>query len=89
MDKTESIINDKFDSIELSENDESLEESSNDIIKSGAKKKSYKDRKLDHKLNKYEAILKKLENINRVTSSQVMNKSIELNYNNSIFYYNL
>ncbi|CAF0720566.1 unnamed protein product [Brachionus calyciflorus] len=33
---------------------------------SGSKKNPYKDRKLEHKLNKYEAVIKKLDNINRV-----------------------
>ena len=28
--------------------------------------KKYKDKKIDHKLKKYEAIIKKLDNINRV-----------------------
>jgi hypothetical protein len=72
MNETDSILNEKFDSIELSENEDFLDEPQNEsITNSGTKKKSYKDRKLEHKLNKYECILKKLENINRVLSSQV------------------
>jgi hypothetical protein len=79
MDETKTIINDKFDSIDLSENDESTEESHNDSITKLGGKKKYKERKLEHKLNKYEAIIKKIENINRVTSSQVILKIIIFN----------
>jgi hypothetical protein len=39
----------------------------NENIRPNQSKVTYKDRKIDHKLKKYETILKNLENINRET----------------------
>jgi hypothetical protein len=45
--------------------------------KLGNSKLSYKDRKIEHKLKKYQATIKQQDNINRITegSSQVKTKS--------------
>lgn len=36
--------------------------------------KKYRDKKIDHKLKKYEAIIKKLDNINRVDGDSQVRK---------------
>ena len=42
---------------------------------SGLKSLKYKDRKVDHKLTKYEAIVKNVEKISRVNDSEVTKRN--------------
>jgi hypothetical protein len=51
------------------ENDEILDISSNED--QSIKSTKYKDRKIDHRLTKYEAIIKNVEKINRINESEV------------------
>lgn len=49
------------------------DEEQNKENNSSDSKNKYKDRKIDHKLTKYEAIIKNVENINRVSTDSEVN----------------
>lgn len=87
MTNMDSLKND-LDNFDLNENDDNYDDcdENNRLTQPSL---SYKERKIEHKLKKYEAILRNLENINRVTeSSKVRNYcNIHNTRNFQLFFY--